>query len=248
VRLWYLDTGGAGDPVVFLHPHTGTSETFLPQLGGFSEAGYRAVAFDRRGSGRSERRDDTGPQPGSLAGDLDALLDHLGIGRAHLVAVAGGAFAGIDYAAWKPARVRCLVAGATMASIEEPDFLAFYARVQIPELLGLPHLYELSPGYRGSDPAGVERWRAIESGAHRPDAERQELRTPNTYAKIATVSVPVLALAGGADLIAPPALMRLWTEHLPDVEFSVLPETGHAVSWEDPAAFNAIVLDFLRRH
>jgi len=41
----------------------------------------------------------------------------------------------------------------------------------------------------------------------------------------------VLAIAGGADLIAPPALMRLWVAHVPGAE---LAEAGHAMAWRTP--------------
>ena len=57
----------------------------------------------------------------------------------------------------------------------------------------------------------------------------------------------MLALAAGADMIAPPAMMRLWAAQLPDMEFVTVAEAGHALSYEDPAAFNACVESFLRR-
>ncbi|MHA6623527.1 alpha/beta fold hydrolase [Pseudonocardia sp. DLS-67] len=53
VRLWYTDTGGTGTPVVLLHPTTGTSETWAPQVDAFRDAGYRVITLDRRGWGRS---------------------------------------------------------------------------------------------------------------------------------------------------------------------------------------------------
>ena len=52
---------------------TGTIEAWEPQIGPFAEAGYRVIAFDRRGWGESIARPETGSQPGTLAGDLDAL-------------------------------------------------------------------------------------------------------------------------------------------------------------------------------
>ena len=41
-------------------------------------------------------------------------------------------------------------------------------------------------------------------------AFQPQLRTPNTLAKIATIPTPTLVIAADADLLAPPALMRLW--------------------------------------
>ena len=102
-------------------------------------------------------------------------------------------------------------------------------------------------GFRGSNPDATRRWVDAESRARQLNSAVALVRTPNTYAKLSLISAPVLAIAGGADMIAPPALMRLWASRLHDVEFVTIPETGHALTYEDPLAFNACVADFLRR-
>ncbi|HEY6359517.1 MAG TPA: alpha/beta hydrolase, partial [Vicinamibacterales bacterium] len=85
VRLWFTDTGGNGEPVVLMHPNTGTSEVWEPQTAAFSKAGYRVIAFDRRGWGRSEADPATGAQPGHASEDLHSLADYLLLRRFHLV-------------------------------------------------------------------------------------------------------------------------------------------------------------------
>ena len=60
VRLWFTDTGGTGVPVVLLHANTGTSAAWEPQVDAFARGGYRVIAFDRRGWGRSTAKPDTG--------------------------------------------------------------------------------------------------------------------------------------------------------------------------------------------
>src|SRR3954469_21973957 len=87
VKLWFSDTGD-GTPLVLLHPNTGTSEIWEPQTRAFTQAGYRVIAFDRRGWGGSIADAASGPQPGSIAEDLDALSDHLKLARFHLLGVA----------------------------------------------------------------------------------------------------------------------------------------------------------------
>jgi pimeloyl-ACP methyl ester carboxylesterase len=57
--------------------------------------------------------------------------------------------------------------------------------------------------------------------------------------------VPVLVPAGGADLLSPPALMRLLAEHIPQCQLVMVPEAGHAAFWEQPEAWNALVLEFI---
>ena len=53
VKLWFTDSGGSGVPIVLLHPNTGTVEIWQPQIAAFAAAGYRVIAFDRKGWGKS---------------------------------------------------------------------------------------------------------------------------------------------------------------------------------------------------
>src|SRR5881409_957434 len=84
VRLWYRDSGGSGVPVVLLHANTGNADSWMPNTPGLVAAGYRVIAFDRRGWGRSMADEATGAQPGTIADDLDALVNFLGLDRFHL--------------------------------------------------------------------------------------------------------------------------------------------------------------------
>src|SRR5205823_6044112 len=51
VHLWYTDTGGDGVPVLLLHANAGNADSWENNLPAFVNAGYRAIAFDRRGWG-----------------------------------------------------------------------------------------------------------------------------------------------------------------------------------------------------
>src|SRR5207247_8074834 len=83
-KLWYVDTGGSGVPVVFLHPATGSVRIWENQIPGFTAAGYRFIAFDRRDFGRTIIDPTTGPQPGTAADDLTDLLAYLNVDTVHL--------------------------------------------------------------------------------------------------------------------------------------------------------------------
>src|SRR4051812_37009040 len=114
VRLWYTDTAAEasrarGETIVLLHANTGTSANWQKQNEAFSAAGYRVIAFDRRGWGQSFADPASGPQPGTVAGDLQALVEHLKLDTFHLVGVAGGGFIALDYAAWKQEHLASLI-------------------------------------------------------------------------------------------------------------------------------------------
>src|SRR2546430_15535892 len=108
VRLWYTDSGGDGQAVVLLHAASGTTDSWVYQLPAFGEAGYRCIAFDRRGWGRTER-DPNGEQPGHASDDLHGLAEHLELGPFHLVGTAAGGIVALDYALSHPERVRSMV-------------------------------------------------------------------------------------------------------------------------------------------
>src|ERR1700722_11778552 len=243
VKLWFTDTGGAGIPIVLLHANTGTSAIWADQVTSFSRAGYRVIAFDRRGWGKSMANPATGPQPGSIAGDLDALADYLKLDKFHLLGVAGGGFAALDYAAWHPEKLRSLVIGASTGSISDREIADFSARIEILELRKLPAVYrEVGASYRGANPDGTRRWIEIDEHSRQKDAPSQPLRTPNTFAKIETIPTPALIIAADADLLAPPALMRIWDAHVKNHEWANVPDSGHAIAWEHPDVFNEKVL------
>ena len=247
VRLWFTDTGGTGESIVLMHAITGTSESWSPQIDAFSRAGYRVIAFDRRGWGRSETDAATGPQPGSAADDLHALADHLSLGRFHLVGVAGGGFVALDYAAAHPERLSSLIVGASTGSVSDKEVLDVIARIEIPGIRSLPgHFREVGASYRGTNPEGTKRWLEIEEHARQAGAPTQPLRSPNTYAKLATITTRTLIVAADADLLAPPALMKLWARHVKGAQWTTVPDAGHSIAWEQPAIFNDIVLTFLK--
>jgi pimeloyl-ACP methyl ester carboxylesterase len=249
VKMWFTDTGGSGVPLVLLHANTGNSSIWEPQAGAFARAGYRVIAFDRRGWGKSIANPATGPQPGSIAGDLDALADHLKLDRFHLLGVAGGGFAALDYAAWRPERLSTLVIGASTGQMADKEIADFIARIEIPELRKQrPAYLEVGPSYRGADPEGTRRWSEIEEHSRQPGSPNQPLRTPNTFAKIATIPALTLVIAADSDLLAPPALMAIWAAHVQKHEWVVVPDAGHAVAWERPDIFNEKVIEFVGRH
>jgi len=242
VKLWFTDTGGTGVPLILLHANTGTSAVWANHVEHFSRAGYRVIAFDRRGWGKSVANPATGPQPGSIAGDFDALAEHLKLDKFHLLGVAGGGFAALDYAAWRPEKLRSLVIAASTGQMADKEIADFSARLEIPGLRKLPAVYrEVGPSYRGANPDGTR-------GARQAEASDQPLRTPNTFAKIETIPTPTLILAADADLLAPPALMLVWAAHMKNHEWAIVTDAGHAVTWEQPEMFNAKVLEFIQRH
>lgn len=249
-RLYYIDTGGSGVPVVFMHAATGSSQSWEYQLPAFTAAGYRCLAFDRRGRGRTEAVPDSGPQPGTAADDLCALLDVLGLDRIHLVGTAAGAITVLDFAVSWPQRLRSLVAANSIYGMQDAAFQALLTSLRPqPHFNALPPDFrELGPSYRAANPAGVQRWLAIEHrGQPAVVLPPQGTRNRLTFALVDTITLPTLLLTGAADLYAPPPVQQYLAEHLPHADTLILPEVGHSAYWEQPDIFNSAVLAFLQR-
>ena len=245
-RIWYEDSGGAGSTVVFVHPAAGSSASWAGQIPAFIAAGYRCITYDLRGWLRSEHIGDDADR-GVLSDDLEALTRHLGLDSFILIAAAYGGFGGLDYALRFPHRLRAFVLATSQGGLIDPEFVAVRLRTAGPEIRALPmYLRELGPSYRAENPAGVRRWLEIieEAGGEPP---RQTLALDITLPMLESLRVPTLLLAGDADLLAPPSLMRLLAARIPGSTLETVAEAGHSAHWERPGEWNRIVLEFLQR-
>ena len=251
VRIWYRDTGGAGVPVVLLHATTGSSRVWEYQFPVFTENGFRVIAYDRRGFGRSVI-DPAGAQPGTGADDLQALMTHLGIDRFHLVGTAGGGFVALDYALSFPGRLRSLVVASSIGGVQDEEFLALGRRLRpSPQFDALPaEIREVGPSYRAANPEGTRRWVELEhvSRPAGPLAPAQTMRNRVTFSVLEGIKVPTLLLTGDADMFAPPFVLGLFAARIKNAESVIVPEAGHSAYWEQPEIFNRAVLSFIRKH
>ncbi len=108
IDIYFLDEG-RGDPVVLLHGFPDSARLWRNQIPALVEAGYRAIAPDLRGFGRSSRPEGVDAYGiANAVGDVMALLDHLGIDRAHIVGHDWGAGVAWGFALFVPQRTKTL--------------------------------------------------------------------------------------------------------------------------------------------
>ena len=248
VHLNYTDTGGNGVPVVLMHAATGSVRAWDNQTPAFVKAGYRVIAFDRRGWGRTSV--DANTPPGTAADDLIALMDSLHIDRVHLVGTAAGGFVTLDTALSFPTRLRSIVVANSIGGVTDPEFVELGRLLRPPAFTAMPaELREVSPSYRAANPEGTKRWVELEKASRAPGAPTaQPLKNVITFARLESIALPVLLLTGDADMFAPPPVMKMFAAHLKGAQTVVVPEAGHSTYWEQPDVFNRAVLSFIRKH
>lgn len=249
VRLWVVDTGGSGVPVVLLHAATGSSRVWDQQIPVFTARGFRVISFDRRGWGRSTM--EAGAPVGTAADDLLALVDLLKIDRFHLAGTAAGGFVAFDFALSFPDRLRSLVVANSIGGVQDDDFVALGQRIRPAAFNAMPpEVRELGPSYRAGNASGTEQWVALErlSRPPGPAAPAQPLRNRITFSRLETIRTPTLLLTGDADMYAPPPVLKLFAAHIKHAETLVVPEAGHSAYWEQPEIFNRAVLGFIAKH
>jgi pimeloyl-ACP methyl ester carboxylesterase len=248
-RLFYTDSGGSGVPIVLMHAATGSVRAWEHQTPAFTRAGFRVIAFDRRGWGRTTS--EPGAASGTAADDLIALMDYLHVDRFHLVGTAAGGFVTFDTALSYPARLRSIVVANSIGGVQDDSFVELGRRLRPPEFTALPpELREVSPSYRAGNPEGTRRWVELEKVSRPPGpiAAAQPLKNRITFAGLERITVPVLLLTGDADMFAPPPVLKMFAAHIGHAESVIVPEAGHSTYWEQPDAFNSAVLRFVNKH
>ncbi|WP_399434345.1 alpha/beta fold hydrolase [Streptomyces sp. WAC05950] len=259
-------THGRGEPVLCI-PGGPADSTYLGDLGGLS-AHRRLIVLDLRGTGRSAVPQDTSSyRSDRLVDDIEALREHLGLGRIDLLGHSAGANPVIQYAARYPDRIGrlALIAPGTRAvgTVITGDTRRELARRRAHESwfpAAFAALEDLIAG-TGSDrdaiaPFFYGRWDAEARRHHtagRPDnpeavahfGAEGAFDPEATRTALAALRAPALLLAGELDLNSPPRAVAECAELFPDATLVVQPEAGHYPWLDDAGRFVAATAAFL---
>jgi len=245
-QLFYWDTGGNGTPIVLMHPASGSAMIWAYQQEAFVKAGYRVIAYSRRGYAKSSAFDKA--NPGSGSEDLAAFAAALNLPRFHLIASAAGGSISMDFALSYPDKLLSLTISSNSAGVRDGAIFKAAEQSKPQGWDKMPvEFRELGPSYRAVNAAGTKLWLDLEHHALIGTDYRQVPTNRITDASLKNVKVPTLLMTGAADLITPPAIMRLVRDAIPGAQMVVAEETGHSLYWERPDLFNSTVLEFLAR-
>jgi 3-oxoadipate enol-lactonase len=245
----HVITGPEDAPVLVLSNSLGaTLEMWDPQAEALAER-FRLVRYDTRGHGGSA----TPPGPYSIddvGGDVVELLDHLGVGRAHVAGLSLGGMTAMWLGIHAPERVSRLVLLCTSAQLGPAQGWADRA------------VTVRAKGTAAIVDATFERWF---TEAYRAQHDLSGLRemfvgiSDEGYANCCSViehmdltpnldgiSVPTLVIAGAQDPAAPPEThARRIVDGIPDARLEILDPGAHLVNVEQPEAVTTLILEHL---
>jgi len=262
VALHY-EEAGAGTPLVFVHEFAGDHRSWEPQLRHFSRR-YRCIAYNARGYPPSDVPESFERYSQERArDDVRAVLDALGIERAHLVGLSMGAFATLHFGMAYPKRALSI----TMAGVGSGAHPAQYEKFQQDSKANAQEMREKGMGgfaaryghgparvqLQAKDPRGFDEFirRLSEHSAQGSANTMQgyQGRRASLYGlveHIKKIAVPALIVAGDEDDITLETSLML-KRAIPGAALAVFPKTGHAMNLEEPALFNQTLADFLHQ-
>ncbi len=247
----YYEQHGVGPDVLLiagLGAHTGDWARQVPALARH----FRVTAFDNRGCGRSSAPD----EPTSIrqmAEDAIALMDALGIGRAHVVGSSMGGEIAQELAIAFPQRVDRLVlmattAGGYWAHVVETEQRPVDLRRLVLRLRGLARqlrrrLRALAARRSGR---GAQPPEPPPASAHGLRRQQEAAAAFDAHGRLHRITAPTLVLAGSRDQVAPVAAAEELARGIPGARLVVLRGAGHLMHYERADEVNRLLLDFLR--
>ncbi|MEW6178921.1 MAG: alpha/beta fold hydrolase [Chloroflexota bacterium] len=215
---------------------------------------YRVLLYDCRGMWRSEHP--KGPYSMEMhADDLAALLDALGIEKAHIAGISYGGEISMMFALRYPQRTRSLIVSSAVSESDAVlrgviDLWSDAARARdAKRLFEVTYMFNFSADY-------IQRNReAVFSAAGRYALLDMEsllelldcFNRLNITGQLKSIQAPTLVMVGEEDILKPRKYSEIIAGEIPRAELVVVPRAGHALCLEKPLVFNALILGFLRQ-
>lgn len=233
---------GKGAPILLIHGFASSAYVNWVATGWFRtlvEAGYRVIAIDNRGHGNSDKsykQEDYTPEV--MASDAIALLDHLGIEKAHVMGYSMGARISAFMALAAPQREQSLIFGG----------------LGIGMVTGAGHWEPVAQALLAEDPETITDPRGLmfRKFADKTKSDRRALaacviasKKELTAQEVFQIKQPTLVAVGSHDEIGGDA--RALAALLPNGEALVIPDRDHMLSVGDKV-YKKGALDFLARH
>ena len=257
----HYEEAGAGTPILFIHEFGGNHASWEPQLRFFSRR-HRCITYAARGYPPSDVPADMARYSQALAvADAVAVLDALGIAKAHIVGLSMGGFATVHFGLTHPGRaLSLLVAGAGYGCEKQfEDYfrgvsLEVAARFEADGAAAFAPIYAAGASrvqFQHKDPRGWQEFAERLATHHSQGAALTmrgvQARRPSFWdleAGLKAMPVPTLVLVGDEDdhCLQPGIFLK---QTIPACGLSIFPKTGHTLNLEEPERFNREMAEFI---
>ena len=251
VRLAYLDPHPQGrTPVLLIHGLGSAGESWREQFPALNAAGFRPIAPDVRGFGRSS-------SPGKWSipdavADLKALLDALGLPRAHVVGISMGGVLAQQLALDFPQAVERLVLVNTFARLRPGHlggWLYFLLRLILVYTVGIEAqartvAQRIFPDHPEARAMLRRHIQMADPRAYR--AAMRALGLFNSTHRLAEIQAPTLVVTGLADTTVPPENQAELARRIPHARWLRIPGAGHGLIATHAPVFNPALVAFLQ--
>jgi aminoacrylate hydrolase len=243
-----------GEAVILSAGLGGVAEYWRPNLAALA-ARHRVILYDHRGTARSDRVLPRGHSIESMADDVLAVLDGLGIERAHLIGHALGGLIGLSLALAAPERLTSIVALNAWAKLDSHTKRCFETRLSLLRDSGPEAFIKATPiflypaAWISTHGKRLEQ-DAVHQRAAFPGQETTEARIAavaafDISARLSEITTPVLSLASEDDMLSPYTAAKALADGVPHGRFVLTPRGGHACNVTEPETFNRIVIAWL---
>jgi 3-oxoadipate enol-lactonase len=250
----YWDEQGSGQAVLLIMG-LGWASHMWHRTRPVLAAHFRTIAFDNRGSGRSDVP--PGPYPiATMASDAAAVLDAAGIESALLVGASMGGMIAQEFALQYPARVRALVlacttpGGPNAVQAEPPALQMLFRREGGPAeraAAAVPFIYDpATPRERiDHDLQVLSQWYAIPEGYV---AQLQGILAWEAYSRLPQIGAPTLVIHGEGDRLVPAGNADLLAARIPNAKLKKIADASHIFMTDQPEESHRAILEFLSLH
>jgi 3-oxoadipate enol-lactonase len=248
----YDVSGPETGPAVVLHHPLATNLGTWDALTASLNKTYRVIRFDARGHGASAA------PPGpynfeTLADDVIAVMDHVGVKKAHFLGLSMGGMIGQYLGLLHPARFHSLTLVSTSSATPAAGQALWDERIKNSIELGMASVVDgamlrwVAPSVLSGKPGLVQRLKSMITDTPAPGYAGWcgAIRHLNVTDKISGIKLPTLVVVGALDPATPPAAAEVIHKAIAGSQLVVIPGVSHMLQEEEPAAFAAVVLPFL---
>jgi 3-oxoadipate enol-lactonase len=235
-------TGGAGAlPVLLVHGINMSRDVWREVAASLADE-RQVVTFDLRGHGESDREGPFGAE--DYASDALAVMDHLGIARAHVAGTSFGGSVACALAVKAPERVASIAAFGSALAVEGLDVEGAVGALRQAGVRGFFAAFLPQASFApGTDPALVER--ALDAASNGRDVETviavaRTAFSADLRATSAAVRAPALVVTGELDATCPVAAGAEMAKVL-RTQHHVVPGKGHVITLEDPETVSSMI-------